>query len=65
VAIFGRYANGNVKYGVLDEFAKADVYLKSLNLDFDEAVNALVERKWGKENSWITKYDVRYSLTGI
>ena len=65
MAIFGRYANGNVKYGVLDEFAKADVYLKSLNLDFDDVVNALVERKWGKKHNWITQYDVRHSLAGI
>jgi predicted nucleic acid-binding protein len=65
VEIFGRYANGNVKYGVLDEFAEADVYLQSLNLDFDDAVNALVARKWGKKHNWITQYDVRHSLTRI
>jgi hypothetical protein len=54
-----------VKYGILDEFAEDDVYLKNLNLDFDDAVNALVERKWGKKHNWITQYDVRHSLIGI
>jgi hypothetical protein len=47
-----------LKYGVLDQFAEADLYLKKANFDFDTSVNVLLERKWRKKNDWITDYDV-------
>lgn len=47
-----------IKYGVLDQFAEADKDLRKSGFAFDDAVNALVEKKWSKRFNWIQEYDV-------
>ncbi|RDW74951.1 hypothetical protein BP6252_06093 [Coleophoma cylindrospora] len=49
-------------YGILDQNAEADVYIKAANLGFDETVDAVVGRKWTQKNNWVTKYDIQKDL---